>query len=111
VNYINLAQIGSIVISLTISGTIFQNLAFRNLQHALAGQGFSAAELRVAVAGTKSLILENGSPLVKELAIKAIVDAMKKVYVATIAAGGTQIICSLFLKREKLFLKPEVSSD
>jgi MFS family permease len=111
VNYINLAQIGSIVISLTIAGTIFQNLAFRNLQHALGGQGFSAAELRAAVAGTKSVILENSSPLVKELAVKAIVDAMKKVYVAAIAAGGTEIICSLFLKREKLFLKPGVSGD
>ncbi|KAK2863642.1 hypothetical protein FQN49_004135 [Arthroderma sp. PD_2] len=106
INYINLAQIGAETISLTIAGTIFQQLAFKNLSLYLAGRGYTAAELIAAIAGTQSVILQNGSEEVKTLAIKAIVEAMKKVYVSMIAAGGLQVICSFFLPREKLFMKP-----
>ncbi|KAM5490307.1 hypothetical protein MaudMau93_002505 [Microsporum audouinii] len=106
INYINLAQIGAETISLTVAGTIFQQLAFKNLSLYLAGRGYTAAELIAAIAGTQSAILQNGSKEVKALAIKAIVEAMKKVYISMIAAGSLQVICSFFLPREKLFMKP-----
>ncbi|KMQ47767.1 Major facilitator superfamily domain [Trichophyton rubrum] len=106
INYINLAQIGAETLSLTVAGTIFQQLAFKNLSKYLAGRGYTSAELIAAIAGTQSVILQNGSEEVRSLAIEAIVEAMKKVYITMIAAGALQVICSVFLPREKLFMKP-----
>ncbi|DAA73058.1 TPA_exp: Uncharacterized protein A8136_4983 [Trichophyton benhamiae CBS 112371] len=106
INYINLAQIGAETISITVAGTIFQQLAFKNLSKYLAGRGYTSAELIAAIAGTQSIILQNGSEEVRSLAIEAIVEAMKKVYISMIAAGALQVICSVFLPREKLFMKP-----
>ncbi|EFR04035.1 hypothetical protein MGYG_07041 [Nannizzia gypsea CBS 118893] len=108
VTFINLAQLGAAVLCLAISGTIFQNLAIRNLEAALAQYGdYSRAQLISAIAGAKSDILIHGTPEVKEAAINAIIAAMKNVYVSLIAAGGTVLVTSLFLKREKLFMKME----
>ncbi|KAK2745275.1 hypothetical protein FQN57_003970 [Myotisia sp. PD_48] len=105
INYINLAQIGAETISLTIAGTIFQQLAFSHLSTRLAGYGYTDSELVAAIAGTQSVILQNGSEQVKTLATLAIVDAMKMVYVSMIAAGALQVICSFFLPHERLFRK------
>ncbi|KAM5444973.1 hypothetical protein MferCBS31731_000429 [Microsporum ferrugineum] len=108
VTFINLAQLGATVLCLAISGTIFQNLALRNLETALAGYGdYSRSQLISAIAGAKSDILIHGSPEVKTAAIYAIVAAMRNVYVSLIAAGGLVLVTSFFLKREKLFMKME----
>jgi MFS family permease len=105
VSFINLAQIGSIVISLTIAGSVFQNIAFKNLQLALAPYNIPIEEIRNALAGTQSMVFESGGAEVKAAAIKAIVKAMDKVYVLVITAGAVTIVSSLAMKREKLFLK------
>lgn len=105
IGFINTAQIGSIVHALAISGTVFQNVAFKNLQSALAGKGYTDAELHGALLGTMSTLLSTASEDVRELAIKAIVEAMDKVYVLVIAAGAFGLLTSLFLKREKLFME------
>ncbi|KAK2882603.1 hypothetical protein FQN49_000175 [Arthroderma sp. PD_2] len=108
VTFINLAQLGATVLCLAISGAIFQNLALGNLESALAGHGdYSRADLISAIAGAKSDILQTGSQEVKDAAINAIVSAMKNVYVSLIAAGALEMVLSLFLKREKLFMKME----
>ncbi|EGD97384.1 hypothetical protein TESG_04795 [Trichophyton tonsurans CBS 112818] len=110
VTFINLAQLGATVLCLAISGTIFQNLALRNLETALAQYGdYSREQLISAIAGAKSDILIHGTPEVKEAAINAIVSAMKNVYVSLIGAGGVVLVTSLFLKREKLFMKMEAA--
>ncbi len=107
VGFINLAQIGSVVISLTIAGTVFQNTAFRNLQLALAPFDVPVEEVRSALAGTQSAVFAGGSAEVKAAAIKAIVQAMDKVYALVIAAGAVSIVSAVAMKREKLFLKVE----
>lgn len=81
IGFINHAQLGSIVIALTISGTVFQNTALQNLRSALAGSGFRDAEIRGAVAGTQSVIFQTGSEKVRALALEAIVRAMDNVFV------------------------------
>lgn len=105
IGFINMAQIGSIVHALAISGTVFQNLAFRNLSHALAGMGFTDAQLHSAISGTQSEILANASAEVKALAVDAIIKAMDRVYILVIVAGAVCLIASLPMKWEKLFLK------
>jgi hypothetical protein len=74
-------------------------MALGNLRSALAGSGFSEADIRRAVAGTQSVVFEMGSDRIRALALKAIVDAM------VIVAGAVTLLVSLVMKREKLFLK------
>jgi MFS family permease len=105
IGFINHAQLGSIVIALTISGTVFQNTALKNLNSALAGSGFSEADIRGAVAGTQSVVFQTGSEQVRALALKAIVGAMNNVFVLVIVAGAVTLLGSVVMKREKLFLK------
>ncbi|KIW11951.1 hypothetical protein PV08_09224 [Exophiala spinifera] len=105
IGFINVAQIGSIVISLTIAGSVFQNLAFNNLQSALAGYGFTESELRSAVAGTQSAVFRHSSDAVRQLAVAAIIKAMNSVFILTIAAGAVTMVSSVFMKRERLFLQ------
>jgi len=105
ISFINMAQIGSIVHALAISGTIFQNLAFQNLQRALAGRGFTDAELHSAISGTQSQLISGASAEVRGLAVAAIVKAMDRVYILVIVAGAFCFLASLPMKWEKLFLK------
>ncbi|MCJ1411563.1 hypothetical protein MMC19_005653 [Ptychographa xylographoides] len=101
----NVAQIGSIVISLVISGQVFQSYAYNNLVVALAGHGFSDAELHSAVAGSQSAVFTTISPELKHVAVEAITTAMSKVYILVITAGAVTLVSSLFMRREKLFLQ------
>ncbi|KAF3931139.1 hypothetical protein ABW20_dc0109309 [Dactylellina cionopaga] len=104
IGFINHAQIGTIVISLTISGTIFQNVAFKYLRDALRQHDFSDAAIREAIAGTRSQIFGELDEVSRASAIDAIVKAMGQVYILVIVAGAVTLICSVFLKRERLFM-------
>ena len=104
IGWVNLSQIGSIVISLTMAGSIFQNLAFSKLQAALTGYGYPDSEIRNAVAGTQSVIFAEGSQEVRRLALGAIIAAMDRVFVLVIAAGAVTLVSALLMKRERLFM-------
>ncbi|KAJ9614200.1 hypothetical protein H2200_002336 [Cladophialophora chaetospira] len=105
IGFVNVAQIGSIVISLTIAGTVFQNLAYENLRSALVEYGFTESELRSAVAGTQSAVFQRGTEEVKQLAVKAIIKSMDSVFILTIAAGAVTVVAAAFMRREKLFMQ------
>jgi hypothetical protein len=104
ISFMNVAQIGTIVIALTIAGTVFQNVGLRNLENALDGYGYGKADLAGAVAGTKSAIFAHGSPEVRRLALKAIIDAMDDVFVLILVAGAFMVLSSLAMKFEKVDL-------
>lgn len=67
----------------------------------LSGSGFSDADIRAAIAGAKSHVLQDAAPELRARAIEVIVNSIDDAYVMVIAAGGLYIVCSLFLKREK----------
>ena len=104
ISFMNLGQIGSIVMALTIAGTVFQNAAIKNLTSSLAGHGYSIPEIKSAVSGSQSIIFREGSPEVKELALRAIITAMDDVFICLIAAGALGITVGLLMKREKVLL-------
>jgi hypothetical protein len=104
IGFINVAQIGGIVLTLSISGAVFQNTAFRNLSVVLNGLGFTESEIRSAIAGSQSTLFERVSESVKEKAIEAIVKSIGNVYALALAAGALGLVVSMFLKREKLFM-------
>ncbi len=102
IGFMNVAQIGTIAISLSIAGSIFQNMGFINLRDALQGDGFSNGELRNALAGAQSEILMGGDPIVRAKAIAAIVKTMDTVWILTIVAGVVSVISGAAMKWEKL---------
>jgi hypothetical protein len=106
IGFINVAQIGSISIALSISGSIFQNVGFSSLKSALAAYDFSDADIRNALAGAQSAILAHGDQTVVELAISSIVSTMTKNFALIIAAGALMFVSAVFMKREKLQLNP-----
>ncbi len=106
IGFINVSQLGTLAISLTIAGAIFQNLGYSYLQDALMDYNFSEAELRTALAGAQSAILAHSDEKVVELAIAAIVKTIIKIFALVIAAGSLCTVCSVFMKREKLELNP-----
>jgi len=105
IGFINTAQIGGIVISLAISGTVFQNVAYQHVAQALDGLNFSPADIHDALAGTGSTVFTNTTPQVRQQVLEGIVSAIQDNYILVMAAGALGLICSLFLKREKLFLE------
>ncbi|KAH8810993.1 hypothetical protein F5884DRAFT_780928 [Xylogone sp. PMI_703] len=105
IGFINMAQIGCVVHALAISGTVFQNLAFKTLKNALAGRGFTDSQLHSAISGAQSGVPANASEDIKALAVGAIIKAMDRVYILVIVAGGVAFLASLTMKWEKLFMK------
>ena len=106
IGIMNTAQIGSTAIALSIANALFQNIGFQNLRDALAGRGFSEAEIRGALAGANSALLTSSGEEVLGLAVNAIVDTMSTIWILTIVAGATGIVAAVCMKREKLVLVP-----
>jgi len=104
IGFINTAQIGGVFLALTISGTIFQNTAFRNLSEILEGMGFSAEDVKNAIAGSQSSLFNGLDAVVRGEAIEAIVKAIDKTYALVIAGGALALVTSLGSRWEKLFI-------
>ncbi|KAF2104439.1 MFS general substrate transporter [Rhizodiscina lignyota] len=106
IGFINIAQIGGMVISLTITSSVFQNLGFKHLKAALRGNGFTDNQIHAALAGAKSGIFESTSAQIKERATNAVVKAISDGYILVITAAALGTICALLMKKEKVFLMP-----
>ncbi|KAJ6151652.1 hypothetical protein N7470_007249 [Penicillium chermesinum] len=88
INLQNVAQIGATVICLVIASQAFQSNAVKNLNHVLAGQGFSQAEIHGAVAGAQSTLFEKLDGDLRSAAIQAITSAMARAFVIPLVAGA-----------------------
>ncbi len=99
----NVAQIGGSVITLVVAGQIFQSRAVANLEHVLAGGGYSAAEIQGAVAGAQSDLFSQLSGAVRDAAVQAITQAMQQTFALLIVSGGVGILAAVFMRRERLF--------
>lgn len=108
ISMLNLSQLGFQMGSLLIGGQIFQSLAMKNLTRVLYGQGFSQDDIRGAIAGTASTLFDSLSPSLKKAATSAIIDAISKVYIISIAAGAITVVCAVFMNKERLFPKSAV---
>ncbi|KAF2806152.1 uncharacterized protein BDZ99DRAFT_394619 [Mytilinidion resinicola] len=103
IRFINMAQLGGTTIALTIAGRLFQTYAFKNVKNAVAGLGFTDAQVSAAVSGAQGTLFDSLTPQVRAAVLEGIVKAISKAYVLVIAGGSTTLICSFFMKREKLF--------
>jgi hypothetical protein len=105
IGFINVAQIGGIVIVLSISGAVFQNTAFGNLSKVLNGMGFSEQNIMSAVVGSQSGLFEKLSEEVRQKAVEGIVKAIGNTYVLIIAGSALALVTSVFFRRERLFME------
>lgn len=105
VGFINVAQIGAVVIALTISYATFQNIGYSHVSAALAGQGFSADDIHAALAGAKSGIFTSVTPELRQAVINGIVKAISDGYILVIVSGIVTLITSIFLRWERLFME------
>lgn len=106
IGFINVAQTGTVAISLAVAGCLFQNLGFRNLQSALHGHDFSAADLRSALGGTDSKILRSAGEEVARLVVDAVAHTIARNFAMVIAAGSLMLVTSVLMRWEKLNLNP-----
>ncbi|KAK8000782.1 hypothetical protein PG990_013382 [Apiospora arundinis] len=102
-NMQNVSQIGGQVIALAVASQIYQSTGQRNLKEALAGHGFSAEEIRGAMAGVQSSLFEKLEGPLRGQAIVAITDAMQMAMVLVPVSGAVLILAALCMKRERLF--------
>ncbi|KAJ4859025.1 major facilitator superfamily domain-containing protein [Trichoderma breve] len=104
-SFINMAQIGGLVIGLTLTSTVFQNVGFRNVSNALSGFGYSDADSREALSGFTSTVFSQATPEIQDLIVESVSKTINTEYIFVITAGIVEIIASLLMKREKLEIK------
>lgn len=103
INLQNVAQIGATVICLVIASQAFQSNAVNNMTRALAGQGFSEEEISSAVAGAQSQLFESLDGDLRDSAVRAITEAMRRAFIIPLVAGIVGLVNSVFMRRERLF--------
>ncbi|OAG01985.1 MFS general substrate transporter [Paraphaeosphaeria sporulosa] len=100
IQYINISQGSSQLIGLVVASAIFQGLAFNGMKNVL-GPGYMDEEVRGAIAGARSAVLERVTPEVHAQAVDVIVDAISNIWLLVVAAGVLWTVCSFFLTRAR----------
>lgn len=100
----NISQTGFTLLSLLISGQMFQSYSFQNMEKVMAGSGisYSDRDIRSIVAGAQSALFRQLPDNVKVEATEAITNAMRKVYILSIIAGAVSVAAALVMKKERL---------
>lgn len=101
IQYMNISQGSSQFIGLAIASCIFQTLGLQRLKEVLGGTHYSDAEIRAAIAGARSQLLQTAPPELRAKCVDAIVKTIGDVWVMVIAAGALWTLCSLFLIRRR----------
>ena len=91
-------------ISLAIANAVFLNGSTKGISAVLPQE--SIKNIQGAVAGASSAFFESLDEQTRDSVVNVIVDNMKKVYILGMTAGALLAVLSIFMKREKLFMKP-----
>ncbi|QSZ37759.1 hypothetical protein DSL72_008858 [Monilinia vaccinii-corymbosi] len=106
--YIGCAQIGGLAISISVANTLFFNKAIKSISADLPD--INLTSVRQTISGAGGAFFESLTKSQRILVLNSIVESIKDVYIMIIVAGTLTVICSIFMKREKLFLRPSVAS-
>ncbi|RYC56415.1 hypothetical protein CHU98_g9802 [Xylaria longipes] len=99
----NVGEVGGQVISLGISGQIFHSVATRNLEEALAGNGFSRTDIMTALAGARSSLFSQLNENMRAAAVSAITKSLQLTFILVPVAGGVMLVAALCMRWEKLY--------
>jgi hypothetical protein len=103
--FIALAQTGGITISLAIANSLFVNRAEDAIAAILPFLPKSQIQALIAGAVDRDA-LALLSPETQREILLAVVDAIARPYSLLIVAGSLVVVCSLIMKRERLFIQP-----
>ncbi|KAG8156488.1 hypothetical protein KVR01_013592 [Diaporthe batatas] len=101
VGFITMGQMLGIVFGTGLAGAIFVNRSEQAL--AVVFPNASKQEISDAIAGVASTLITSAPSEVQAQAIHGITRAIQLAFVPIIAAGSICLICSLAMKKEKLF--------
>ncbi|KAH6670608.1 MFS drug efflux transporter [Halenospora varia] len=107
VGFITCAQFLGITLSLAIANSLFLNESQISISAILPGIPLS--EIRAAMEGTSSLLDRLGME-VREMVIRAIVEAIGRTFILVIVAGALVVVLSLGMKREKVFISAGIAT-
>ncbi|KAH8820693.1 major facilitator superfamily domain-containing protein [Xylogone sp. PMI_703] len=105
IGFINVAQIGSTAIALSIAGSLYENVGFTFLKEDLGQFHLPDPVVRSALAGLDSPFMLTASGQARELAVKAVARTISKLFAMSIAAGALGLVSSFGLRWEKLKLE------
>ena len=105
IGFINVAQIGTIAIALSMSGSLFQNIGFSKLEDVLGPFGVSEQIIRAGLAGTGSSMLQLAGPQISRLVISAVADTIAKLFAIVFSSGAVLLVVSFLLRWEKVSLE------
>lgn len=104
IGFITCGQVGGATISLAIANAVFLNGSTKGISAVLPQE--SIKNIQGAVAGASSAFFESLDEQTRDSVVNVIIDNLKKVYILGMTAGAFLAILSIFMKREKLFMKP-----
>ncbi|KAK8877376.1 major facilitator superfamily domain-containing protein [Apiospora arundinis] len=103
----NMAQLGGVAISLSIAGSIYQNVGFDLVHDAVGEFGYPDEDVRLLLGGVQSSILSAAHPEVVPRAIEAVTTTILRCFYLSVAAGALCFIAACCMKFEALeFKKP-----
>jgi hypothetical protein len=105
IGFINVAQMGSTAIALSIAGSLYENIGFIFLKENLGQFGLPDPAIRSALAGLDSPLLVTASGQVTELAVEAVARTISKLFAMLIASGALGLVSAFGLRWEKLKLE------
>jgi len=97
IGFICFGQYTGLTLALCISGAIFNNFA-QNYVTLLLPPGTPIETVRAVIQGLGDTFLAAQSEETRVLILEAVVEAIKKTYPVTIAAGCLMIVATLFLE-------------
>jgi hypothetical protein len=100
-----LSQQTGILLALGLSGCIFQNVGFHDMQNTLRGRGFSDQDIREALAGLTSPIWTSSTTEVANLAAHSVITTMVKLFYLPLSASVLGLIGGCLCRWEKLDFK------
>jgi len=88
---------------LSIANAVFLNEATDGI--AAIAPNLSRQTIQTAISGVGSHRIEGLSPEMQEMVLHVIVKAMSKIYFLPLSAGALTVVMSVFMKRERLFVR------
>ncbi|KAG8164202.1 hypothetical protein KVR01_006120 [Diaporthe batatas] len=108
VSIMTVSQVLGIIVALSVSGSVFQNMALRYLASALPNADASA--LGQLVTGTSGAFYQSLDSADRYLVVQQVTAAIRDSFYFLCGVTAIGFITSLFLSRRKLFLEPGMAA-
>lgn len=102
IQFLNNAQGQSQMLGLLIASAIFQSEALKGVSGVLSGEGYSDGEIRQAVAGSHSEVLQEMNEQLRRRVLDAIVKTIQHEWILVITAGVLLTICGALMPKKRL---------